>query len=112
MAHFCVWGGFLHEFDQPQTCGPEEFGLGMHYVYDWLDTSGIPKHVIGVDMYVAKDRDRIHAMVDAMTPMESFLRLILGFKPDLVGWSISFLDNPCRDKDIRIHCRDRGPVFS
>ncbi len=32
----------------------EEFGMGMHYVYDWLNTAGIPKHVIGLDMYVDK----------------------------------------------------------
>lgn len=48
--------GFLHEFDRQQEYYDpyEEFGMGMHYVYDWLNTSGIPRHVIGLDMYVAK----------------------------------------------------------
>ena len=48
--------GFLHEFERQQFYydPSEEFGMGMHYVYDWLNTEGVSKHVIGLDMYVAK----------------------------------------------------------
>lgn len=48
--------GFLRKFDSPKEFYDpyEEFGMGMHCVYDWLSTDGIPKHVFGVDMYVDK----------------------------------------------------------
>ncbi len=50
--------GFFHKFRRPlegMVYEPEEeFGLGMHYVYDWLNTQSVSNHVVGFDMYVAK----------------------------------------------------------
>ena len=50
--------GFLHKFRRPlegMVYEPDkDFGLGMHYVYDWLNTKGNSSHVLGFDMYVAK----------------------------------------------------------
>ena len=56
-----VGAGFLHQFDRQDEFYDlyEEFGMGMHYVYDWLNTEGIPKHVVGVDVYVWNDKGAV-----------------------------------------------------
>jgi len=78
--------GFLHKFDRPEEFYDpyEEFGMGMHYVYDWLSTDGVPKHVVGVDMYVAKIETVFKLMVEVPVDnngelMEPFFGLQAGF---------------------------------
>ena len=78
--------GFLHKFDSPEEFYDpyEEFGMGMHYVYDWLNTAGVPKHVIGLDVYVAKIETVFKLMVEIPTdnnggPVEPFWGIQAGF---------------------------------